>query len=174
MRVLLNEGGFPEMRSRRLRRSCLKALRREGAPRRTVVSVTAVGEEEMEELNRRYLGREGPTDVLAFPMGEESEEGYLLGDVVVCPPYVAAHREDYGMEPGRELELVTVHGILHLLGYDDSDELGEEAMRRRAMEIVGKGAMAQLRTADGGKGNGRPAHAARLPLPAVGEGETRR
>lgn len=168
MRVLLNDGGFPEMRSRRLRRSCLKALRREGAPRRTVVSVTAVGEEEMEALNGRYLGRESPTDVLAFPMGEESEEGYLLGDVVVCPPYVEAHRDDYGFERGRELELVTVHGILHLLGYDDSDAAGEEMMRRKAMEVLGKRKKSRPRKVWVRENDGRPANAVRLPSAATG------
>jgi len=137
MRVVVNDGGFPEMRALRLRRSCRRAMRQEGAPRRSVVSLTAVGEDKMRELNQRYLGRKGPTDVLAFPMGEETGEGYLLGDVVVCPPFVAAHREDYGVPPGRELELVAVHGVLHLLGYDDADPGGEEKMRSRAAEIMG-------------------------------------
>ena len=61
----------------------------------------------------------------------------LLGDVLICPAYVRRRRRRYGVEEGRELELVAVHGVLHLLGYDDRSEEGAMLMDRRAREILG-------------------------------------
>ena len=86
------------------------------------------------ELNEQWMDKEGPTDVLAWPMdelrpglvNEEPEEG-VLGDLVVCPE-VAARQADEARSGGRaawstedELDLLTVHGILHLLGYDHGE-----------------------------------------------------
>lgn len=88
------------------------------------LSVSFVTEEEMAELHERYLGEPGPTDVLAFPLDEVDEEGVrILGDVVICPA-VAARNDP--ADPGSELRLLLVHGILHLLGHDHEEE-GERA-----------------------------------------------
>lgn len=137
MKVSVNRGGDSEVRARSLRKSCLRVLRAEGARRDTVVSVSALDEKEMSELNRRYLSRQGPTDVLAFPLGEESRFGFLLGDVLICPRHIMARREEYGVEEGRELDFVAAHGVLHLLGYEDDDDDKSEAMERRLRKILG-------------------------------------
>jgi probable rRNA maturation factor len=96
--------------------------------------IKAVDEPTIAELNEKWMEKEGPTDVLAFPMdelrpgkvNEEPEEG-VLGDLVLCPAVAerqAAERRDAG-EAGysteAELQLLTVHGILHLLGYDHAE-----------------------------------------------------
>lgn len=139
MRVLINRRSRAILDEPALRRACLKALRAEGVEEACVLSLTALPEREMEEYNRRYLAREGPTDVLAFPLGERDGGRLLLGDVLICPAYVRRHRRRYGVQEGRELELVAVHGVLHLLGYDDGDEEGSRAMDRRARQILGLG-----------------------------------
>ncbi|MDQ3485851.1 MAG: rRNA maturation RNase YbeY [Actinomycetota bacterium] len=90
--------------------------------------IKAVDEDTIAELNERWMGKEGPTDVLAFPMDElrpglvtqEPEEG-LLGDLMLCPAIAAAQGEAAGHGATAELELLTVHGILHLLGYDHAE-----------------------------------------------------
>jgi rRNA maturation RNase YbeY len=128
---ILGDGG------RSLRKSCLKVMRAEKARRDAVVSVSALDASEISELNRRYLSREGPTDVLAFPLGEESEEGYLLGDVLICPQLVMARRKDYGVREGRELDFVAAHGVLHLLGYEDDDDEKAALMEKRLRDILG-------------------------------------
>jgi probable rRNA maturation factor len=74
----------------------------------------------MEGLHVRYLGEEGPTDVLSFPLGEDG----LLGDVVVCP--VEASRNNPDLQA--EVRLLVAHGVLHLLGYDHEEEDQREAM----------------------------------------------
>ena len=88
----------------------------------------AVDEATITELNRRWMDGDGPTDVLAFPMDElrpglvdeDPEEG-VLGDLVLCPAVAARQAETAGHDVDAELELLTVHGILHLLGYDHAE-----------------------------------------------------
>jgi probable rRNA maturation factor len=109
------------------------------------LSVLIVDEVAMTELHERWMGEPGPTDVLSFPMdelrppspvagtsgrgGEEpGPDPALLGDVVLCPQVAAAQAKQAGHAAQQELELLTVHGILHLLGYDHADPEEEAAM----------------------------------------------
>ena len=96
--------------------------------------IKLVDEPTIAELNERWMGKEGSTDVLAFPMdelrpglvGDEPEEG-ILGDLVLCPEVAdrqaegarAAGQDDHTAQD--EVDLLTVHGILHLLGYDHAE-----------------------------------------------------
>lgn len=90
---------------------------------------------DMVELNRQWMGEDGPTDVLSFPMdelrpgtdGEPSEEG-ILGSVVLCPQVAAEQAGEAGHSPVEEMLLLTTHGILHLLGFDHADPQEEEEM----------------------------------------------
>ena len=80
------------------------------------LSVSFVTEDEIAELHERYMDEEGPTDVLSFPLDEADEDGVrVLGDVVVCPAVAARNNP---ADPGAEMRLLLVHGILHLLGHD--------------------------------------------------------
>jgi probable rRNA maturation factor len=90
------------------------------------LSLSFVTSEEMEHLHVRYMGEEGPTDVLSFPMGEDG----LVGDVVVCPEEALRA----GRDVATELRVLVVHGVLHLLGYDhdrDQDRLVMWAKQER-------------------------------------------
>ena len=87
--------------------------------------IKAVDEATIAGLNEKWMEKEGPTDVLAFPMdelrpglvNEELEEG-MLGDLVLCPAVAERQAVAAGHSTDAEIELLTVHGILHLLGYD--------------------------------------------------------
>jgi probable rRNA maturation factor len=101
------------------------------------LSVIVVDVEAMSALHERWMGEPGPTDVLAFPMNEldtarspeEPEPGpTLLGDVVLCPEYARRGARAAGHSLGAELELLTVHGVLHLLGYDHGEPEEEREM----------------------------------------------
>ena len=89
----------------------------------------------MSELNHRWMGGDGPTDVLAFPMdelrpglvNEEPEEG-VLGDLVLCESVAARQAVEAGHPARDEVELLTVHGILHLLGYDHAEPAEHKEM----------------------------------------------
>ena len=100
------------------------------------LSLSLVTDEEMADLHERYLGEPGPTDVLSFPLDDDDrdESGIrILGDVVIAPS-VAARNDP--QDPGGELRLLVVHGILHLLGHDHVDAAGKAAMWARQSRYV--------------------------------------
>ncbi|MFL5767038.1 MAG: rRNA maturation RNase YbeY [Actinomycetota bacterium] len=86
------------------------------------LSVSFVEEEEIADLHVRYMGEEGPTDVLSFPLEDDDEGVEILGDVVIAPAVAARNNPDVEAE----LRLLLVHGILHLLGHDH-EEVAEKA-----------------------------------------------
>ena len=97
--------------------------------------IKAVDEPTIATLNEQWMEKEGPTDVLAFPMdelrpgkvNEEPEEG-VLGDLVLCPAVAEQQGASAGHGTEAEIELLTVHGILHLLGYDHAEPEEHEEM----------------------------------------------
>jgi probable rRNA maturation factor len=102
---------------------------------RSELSISFVTTEEMADLHRSYLGEEGPTDVLSFPLDEIGEDGVrVLGDVVIAPAVAAANRPE---DPASELRLLLVHGILHLLGHDHEAEDDRAAMWAKQERYTG-------------------------------------
>jgi len=107
------------------------------------LSITLVDEKEMSDLHMRWMDEAGPTDVLSFPMDEMKPHSAaqgpgMVGDVVLCPDYAAEQAAKVGHSLGEELELLTVHGILHLLGYDHREEIEKEAMFGLQEELLRK------------------------------------
>lgn len=95
------------------------------------VSVLFIGDRAMRTLNRRYRGKDSATDVLSFSFreGEHRQiQPHFLGDIVISVPAAARQARAAGHAVGREIEILLVHGLLHLLGYDH--ELGEREARR--------------------------------------------
>ena len=99
------------------------------------LSIQVVGTDVMTDLHVRYLDEPGPTDVMSFPMDElrpgregATSEAGMLGDVVLCPEVAAAQAEAAGHSTTEELLLLTVHGILHLLGFDHAEPAEEKEM----------------------------------------------
>lgn len=111
------------------------------------VSVTLTDDAHIHELNRIYRAVDRPTDVLSFALTESEEpeivgaQGHdVLGDLVISLEHVAAQAEEYGHSPLRELSFLTVHGMLHLLGYDHMEEQERQEMeeeQRHVMEELG-------------------------------------
>lgn len=94
-----------------------------------------VDEGTIAEFNERYLDKLGPTDVLSFPMDElrpgrdgEPEEHGILGDMLLCPQYAAQQASNFSRSVDDELHLLTIHGILHLLGYDHAEPAEKKEM----------------------------------------------
>jgi probable rRNA maturation factor len=92
------------------------------------LSVLLVDEATMSAYHEKYMGEDGPTDVLSFPMDElrppsdddDPPEG-LLGDIVLCPAVTNAQAKAHGRTPVQESEYLLVHGLLHLLGFDHAE-----------------------------------------------------
>lgn len=91
-----------------------------------------------QELNRQYLGRDYPTDVLSFPAREtDPETGRLyLGDVVISYPRARSQAEAGGHSVEAELQLLVVHGVLHLLGHDHARAEEKKCMRAAQTEVL--------------------------------------
>lgn len=99
------------------------------------VSVVLMGDEQIADLNLKYLDRRGPTNVIAFSMLEGEGpplSSHLLGDVVVSLDAVSKESEASGMPREERLALLLIHGILHLLGYDHVES--QEQARRMDQE----------------------------------------
>ena len=108
-----------------VRRCCHAVLDMEGFDSDAEVSVTFVNNEQIAELNRKHMHREGPTDVLSFPLGEkgvydvnEETGAKMLGDIVISVEKAVEQAELYDHSLQREIGFLTVHSMLHLLGYD--------------------------------------------------------
>jgi probable rRNA maturation factor len=117
-------------------------LEAEGVSGDAELSLLFVDEVTISGLNRRFMDRDGPTDVLAFPIDDPavaapepgtSDHGpLLLGDVVVCPAVAERQAPEHAGTYDDELALLVVHGVLHVLGHDHAE--ADEAARMQARE----------------------------------------
>lgn len=113
----------------------------EEAPENCELSIAIVDLAEMAELNVQYRGNEGPTDVLSFECDDpcavaSSGEPIMLGDVVIAPEVAETQAVEYGHTVEEELNLLLVHGVLHLMGYDHIDDAEAEVMQVRERAIL--------------------------------------
>ncbi|HWC12008.1 MAG TPA: rRNA maturation RNase YbeY [Acidimicrobiales bacterium] len=132
-------------------------LAAEGVRGDAEVSLLFVDETAMAELNQRFLGHSGPTDVLAFPIDDDVYEGArsadslgpgpsadpepaemptILGDVVLCPAVARRNAPTHAGTYDDEMALLVVHGLLHLLGMDHAEGEEAEVMQKREQELL--------------------------------------
>lgn len=114
------------------------ALEYENFGGRAEVSVTLCGDGRIRELNRDYRGIDRVTDVLSFPLFDEEEDGGKtpLGDIVIDVDRAAAQAHEYGHSFEREIAFLTVHSMLHLLGYDHEEGKAEESEMFARQEAI--------------------------------------
>jgi probable rRNA maturation factor len=131
----------------------------ERVPGDVELSMLFVDEQAMTDLNKRFRGQDGPTDVLSFPIDEVPVEGgrspdsggtgpgftaepsdlpTVLGDVVICPSVANRNAPQHASTYDDELALLVVHGVLHLLNMDHEDDAEAEVMERREQELLAK------------------------------------
>jgi probable rRNA maturation factor len=133
-------------------------LREEGVRGASELALYFVDEPTIADLNERFLGGTGPTDVLAFPIDDEmpdagrapdagsngpdrppiepSEVPLLLGDVLICPVVAERNAVEHGRPLRDELALLVVHGTLHVLGMDHADDAEASVMQARERELL--------------------------------------
>jgi len=126
-----------------IRRCCQAVLVMEKFPHDAEVSVSFFSNAEIRNLNKIYRQKDRVTDVLSFPLGVNGkydiskETGYaLLGDVVISLETAMRQAEVYGHSLEREIGFLTVHSMLHLLGYDHENSPLEERQMREKEETV--------------------------------------
>lgn len=107
------------------------------------VTIVITDDAQVAELNQRFLGKEGPTDVLSFPAREKGEGFVLppeaspyLGDIIIAFPFTQRQAAQAGRPLGDELALLVVHGALHLLGYDHATPEEKEEMWAKQNAIL--------------------------------------
>jgi len=100
------------------------------------ISVSFVTNEEIKKLNKEYRNVDNETDVLSFPMNEEFDGVNILGDIVISTQKIIEQADDFGHSPEREMIYLTVHSMLHLLGYDHMENDEKSAMRAKEKEIM--------------------------------------
>jgi len=110
-------------------------------PKKSEVSIAVVPNSEIKKLNRIYLGRNEVTDVLSFAEIDSHEglaSGNYLGEIIICQPRAERQAKAAGHSVKKEIELLLVHGFLHLLGYDHEKPGEAKVMRELEAEIVNK------------------------------------
>lgn len=129
-----------------IRRCCQAVLTTENFNHNTEVSVSFVNNAEIQKLNKVYRNKDCPTDVLSFPLSENGnydineETGFvILGDIVISLDMAVKQADMFGHSLEREIGFLTVHSMLHLLGYDhETSLLDERIMREKEEEVLDK------------------------------------
>lgn len=123
-----------------IRRSCAAVLENQNFENAAEVTVTFVDDERIRELNNKFRNVDKSTDVLSFPLGENGEydlnpetNALQLGDIVISVEHAMKQSVEYGHSFEREMSYLTVHSMLHLLGFDHVNG-GMEAIRMRDTE----------------------------------------
>ena len=123
----------------RVRAIARRVLAAEGV-REAMVSITFLGTRAMAALNRKHLGHRGATDVISFGFGESTRPGPVIGDIYIAPEVARANARRHDASVREELTRLVVHGLLHVLGYDHSDDDSRVAspMWRRQERLVAR------------------------------------
>ncbi|CAN5844148.1 hypothetical protein BH23PLA1_BH23PLA1_33710 [soil metagenome] len=111
-----------------------RTLHREGVEHASI-SIALVDDATIQEINRRHLSHDWPTDVISFVLSEPGEP-VLSGELVVSAERAIRVAAEIGLDPIAELTLYLVHGLLHLCGHDDRSAVDVESMRRREAEVL--------------------------------------
>ncbi|MBQ9690635.1 MAG: rRNA maturation RNase YbeY [Eggerthellaceae bacterium] len=132
-------------------------LAAEGKPEHTEVGITFVTNEVIQELNALHRGKDAPTDVLSFevdggedgflsPDAQQGDVPYLLGDIVVACDVALEQTKIFGTTPAQELQVLLVHGLLHICGWDHvHSEEEAEAMEARERELLAAWGLPNIR-----------------------------
>jgi len=122
---------------RQLKKVAARILNALGCPEGTELSITVVGDRSIRRINREYLAKDRPTNVISFSQQEGDCSGMatdMLGDVIISADTSAREAEEGGMQPFERLCFLLLHGILHLCGYDHERSGEAEAVRMEKKE----------------------------------------
>ena len=122
-----------------MREAAVAALKAERA-KDAMLSITFVGRTTISELNRRFLGHYGATDVISFGLGRAGKRGAVVGDIYICPEVARENARQQGISAGQEVLRLVVHGTLHVLGRDHPAGAGRTTspMWRRQERILAR------------------------------------
>jgi len=121
-----------------LERAANAALENQSKSLDSELSIVLTDDAQIQDLNRDYLGIDAPTDVLSFPASETDPEtgARYIGDIIISMPYAAKSAETAGHPLESEVQLLVVHGVLHLLGHDHAKTNEKKRMWKAQAEIL--------------------------------------
>jgi probable rRNA maturation factor len=121
-----------------LEKAAFETLQHTDAALKADMTLVLTDDAQLRELNRAYLGIDAPTDVLSFPGGDTDPDTqmFYLGDVIISYPRAAAQAAAAGHPVEAELQLLIVHGVLHLLGHDHADADGKARMWQEQANVL--------------------------------------
>jgi probable rRNA maturation factor len=144
--ILIDKEFKSQVKSVWLKNVARKILRAEAVDAKAEVGLVITTDDKIHELNLKYLDEDRLTDVLSFPMNEHVKnqpvfvnvpDGKLpLGDIIISYPQAVRQAEEHSHSPEREIVILLIHGLLHLLGYDHDIPLRKKAMRSREAAIL--------------------------------------
>ena len=144
--ILIYEGLEEHLDAERLKRIGEQVLTLQHVGSNAELGLVITSQERLRELNRQYLGKDAATDVLAFPMlaAEEEPTSFIpppdgirhLGEVIISYPQVVIQAGERGHSTDKEMAILVIHGVLHLLGYDDETPELKKQMQAREHEIL--------------------------------------
>ena len=118
-----------------IRKACIATLKLEGFPDSAEINVTLVNDDMIKEMNKKFRNIDSSTDVLSFPLGENGAK--MLGDIVISVEHALSQANLYGHGIEREVAFLTVHSMLHLLGYDhEKGGLERTIMREKEEQVL--------------------------------------
>ena len=130
-----------KLNQKRIRLIALKALKMLSQPEDTQVALSFVTIYRIKKANYRYFNKDRATDVIALGYDDSNAENIhkdYLGDIMIAPSVAQINAKRYGSSFDKELALYVIHGLLHLLGYDDTSSGAEIKMRKKQQELFDK------------------------------------
>lgn len=123
---------------KRIKITILEALHSESVKESGDITVCLVNDKKIKELNRKYLQRNNPTDVLAFNLTGRRSSGKIFADIVVSTDTAIRNAKIFKTNPLYEVYLYIIHGLLHILGYGDKNTKQRKMMQEKADNIIKK------------------------------------
>jgi len=124
------------LRPREIKKIISKVLQSEKKGIKGEINVSFVNDPLIRKLNKKYLKKDSPTDVLAFNIGDIKEKTKLYADILISADTALRNAKIFKTTPDYELKLYSVHGILHLLGYDDHSLKDKKIIRKKELKYV--------------------------------------
>jgi len=124
------------LRQREIKKIISKVLQSEKKGIKGEINVSFVNDPLIRKLNKKYLKKDSPTDVLAFNIGDIKEKNKLYADILISADTALRNAKIFKTTPDYELKLYSVHGILHLLGYDDHSLKDKKIIRKKELKYV--------------------------------------
>lgn len=122
--------------SKKIVKTVQRVLSQEGIKKSGEITLCFVNDAKIKALNLKYLGRNNPTDVMAFDITEPKDKDKIFADIAVSTERAIDNARTFKTSPYFELYLYVIHGVLHILGYDDKSKKDKLVMRKREKDIL--------------------------------------